>query len=185
MFRGLIFSRYKKIGLDKAVLATGLIFAIAHFSPQQFLYAFFIGALFCVFVHKTQSILASVIPHFIINTSQVILANLTYDGASGLDGYTSVFDLKVFLSLLITSLFTLMAAIYLTKHSLKSPDEEEPEGDEEASDEYEEEDAPEESEYLPEEPEDGENEEGRSIFSPPLIIIIGIYVLVLILARLA
>ncbi len=67
VMRGIVLSGYRSFGTLKASLATGFLFAMLHLSPQQFLYAFCVGALFCVLVQRTGSIFSSMIPHFLIN----------------------------------------------------------------------------------------------------------------------
>lgn len=73
-FRGVIFSGYRQLSIIKASLMTGLFFAIMHLDAQQFLYTFVLGSIFCIFVHRTNSIFSSVISHFTINGTQVALA---------------------------------------------------------------------------------------------------------------
>ena len=72
-YRGIIFSDYGNVSIKKATLATGFIFAIAHLSAQQFLYAFLLGTVFCLMVYYTKSIFASMLSHVIINGIQVTL----------------------------------------------------------------------------------------------------------------
>ena len=72
-YRGIVFSDYENVGIKKAAVATGFIFAIAHLSAQQFLYAFLLGAVFCLMVYYTKSIFASMLSHLIINGMQVTL----------------------------------------------------------------------------------------------------------------
>lgn len=69
--RGVVFSGYKNVSILKAALINGLFFGIMHLSPQQFLYAFALGAVFAVFVRMTGSLSSSMLGHFIINASQV------------------------------------------------------------------------------------------------------------------
>jgi membrane protease YdiL (CAAX protease family) len=73
-FRGVVFSGYRFVPTVKACLVTGLLFGIIHMDVQQFLYTFALGSLFCALVYHTNSILASIIAHFTINASQVLLA---------------------------------------------------------------------------------------------------------------
>ncbi len=76
--RGVILKNYEGRSIKKAALANGLFFGILHLDPQQFLYAFFMGAIFCYFVYYTQSILASMLAHFTINASQCLTAIFAY-----------------------------------------------------------------------------------------------------------
>lgn len=71
VMRGIFLSGYRAFHPAKAAFAVAFLFALFHMNPQQFLYTFSFGLLFCIFVHRTNSIFASVIPHFIINSISV------------------------------------------------------------------------------------------------------------------
>ena len=73
-FRGIIFSNYRNVEIKKACLMTGLFFGLAHMNPQQFLYAFIMGVIFCYFVYRTGSIFSSMLSHFTINGAQTVLS---------------------------------------------------------------------------------------------------------------
>lgn len=70
--RGVFLSGYRRLGTWKAIFCTALLFGFLHMNPQQFPYAFFAGLFFCFLVERTGSIWASIIPHFIINATNVI-----------------------------------------------------------------------------------------------------------------
>lgn len=72
--RGVVLSGYKRIGIHKAAVITGLLFGILHLNPSQFLYTFVLGIILAYMVDATGSIFASVICHFIFNGTNVILA---------------------------------------------------------------------------------------------------------------
>lgn len=74
--RGILFSGYSALGTKKAILYSAFLFGIMHMNPQQVPYALCVGIFFAYFVRKTGSILASVIPHFIINATTVILITI-------------------------------------------------------------------------------------------------------------
>ncbi len=74
MFRGLLNAHFKQMPLRKMALLNGLLFAIIHLNPHQFLAAFIAGIFFTYLVHYTGSIWASILSHFVINGSQVFLA---------------------------------------------------------------------------------------------------------------
>lgn len=80
--RGVLLSGYAFLGRRGAVCASALLFAMLHMNPQQFLYAFCVGLLFGVLVERTGSILASVVPHFVINASSVLSAFVYADPAA-------------------------------------------------------------------------------------------------------
>lgn len=69
--RGILLSGYHHLGRWQAALLSALLFAFLHMNPQQFLYAFAAGFLFAVFVERTDSILASILPHCAINATTV------------------------------------------------------------------------------------------------------------------
>ncbi len=77
VMRGAILSGYKYVSIKKAAIINGLLFGMLHFNGGQFLYAAFLGAIFCYFVYYTGSIFASVIGHFVINASQFMLFKAT------------------------------------------------------------------------------------------------------------
>ncbi len=78
IFRGIIFSGFKNLSLKKACVMGGLIFAIAHFDPQQLLYTFAVGVLFCYIVYRTKSIFPTIVSHFSLNFSQLMLSRISF-----------------------------------------------------------------------------------------------------------
>jgi len=82
-FRGLIFSQLKNVSLKKACIIAGLLFGLGHFSPQQFLYAFAMGVLACAVVYRTNSVFPTMILHFTINFSQLMLSRVDFSEMSG------------------------------------------------------------------------------------------------------
>ena len=78
VFRGYIQSKYSNHTIKKAALINGLFFAIMHLNLQQFAYTFVLGVIFAYMVAYTRSIWAAILPHFIINGSQVTLSRLVF-----------------------------------------------------------------------------------------------------------
>lgn len=76
--RGVVLGNYREMPIKKAALINGLFFGIMHLSLQQFLYAFMMGAVFSFFVYYTKSLWASMLGHFTVNASQVLLAFASY-----------------------------------------------------------------------------------------------------------
>lgn len=70
--RGIILSGYQFLNKWKAAAACALLFGLLHMNPQQFPYAFVVGFLFCFLVDRTDSILAAILPHMIINGTTVV-----------------------------------------------------------------------------------------------------------------
>lgn len=76
VFRGVIFSGFKKEKLWVGVLISSLYFGIMHLNAQQFLYATVAGLVLAIVVHYTESIYASIIVHFFVNGGQLFMAKL-------------------------------------------------------------------------------------------------------------
>jgi membrane protease YdiL (CAAX protease family) len=76
IFRGYILEKSEGLGMKKAVLVNGLFFAFMHLDLQQFLYTFFMGAVFALFVLHARSLTASIFAHFCINATQLALSRL-------------------------------------------------------------------------------------------------------------
>lgn len=85
-FRGVILAGYKKMGVFKAALITGLFFGIMHLNPHQFFYGAMLGMVFTYFVFYTGSILSSMLAHFVINASQLIMVYIAEYVQSTLTG---------------------------------------------------------------------------------------------------
>lgn len=80
--RGIILSGYKKVGINKAAVITGFMFAVLHLNPSQFLYTFALGVILAYIVSITDSIFASMICHFIFNGINAVLAWTTFKSGS-------------------------------------------------------------------------------------------------------
>ena len=81
VFRGYIQSKYRDRPIRRAALINGLFFGIIHLNFHQFTYAFLLGVAFAYMVHYTRSIWAAIIPHFIINGTQLTLSRLAFMAA--------------------------------------------------------------------------------------------------------
>lgn len=73
VYRGVFFNEYRKIHPGKGIVLSGLLFGLMHMNFNQFIYAFAMGMIFALLVEATDSILASIIVHFTINGSSVML----------------------------------------------------------------------------------------------------------------
>jgi hypothetical protein len=71
--RGVVLAGYNNISVRKAAIMTGMFFGMLHLDGNQLLYAFALGIVFAYLVRITNSIYTSMICHFIINGSQVVL----------------------------------------------------------------------------------------------------------------
>ncbi len=74
VMRGILLTNYEHVPLVKAALMNGLFFGMLHLNGNQFTYAFVMGIMLFVLVKITGSIYASMIVHFIVNGTQMVLA---------------------------------------------------------------------------------------------------------------
>lgn len=74
LFRGAALHGYMHRGMKPAILISAFLFGLLHMNLQQALYAFCIGIVFAFLVQRTGSILASMLPHFVINAYNCILS---------------------------------------------------------------------------------------------------------------
>ena len=80
IFRGLIFNGYKRRNPLMAILLSAMLFGLIHMNLNQFSYAFVIGIIFGLMAYATGSLLPSIMAHFIINGTSVVIAHMTTDG---------------------------------------------------------------------------------------------------------
>ena len=73
VYRGVVFSGYKSAPIIAAAVVNGLFFGIMHVNPQQFLYAFALGAVFSFVLYYSKSIITTMIFHFTVNAFQSLL----------------------------------------------------------------------------------------------------------------
>ncbi|WP_434640290.1 lysostaphin resistance A-like protein [Thermoanaerobacterium thermosaccharolyticum] len=77
--RGLILRSYELRGSIKAVVISGLMFAVLHLNVQNFLSVVFLGCLLGYLVHRTDSIYASMLGHFTNNTLVLVIQYVSYN----------------------------------------------------------------------------------------------------------
>lgn len=73
VYRGVIYNQYKKVSVLGGILLSGFLFGIMHQNINQFSYAFVMGIIFAFLVEATDSILSTIIVHFIINGTSVVM----------------------------------------------------------------------------------------------------------------
>ncbi len=74
--RGIILSGFNFKNKHVAAVMSGLMFGILHMNPHQFMYAFVMGVIFAYMVRAANSIYVSMIAHFTINTTQLLLQRI-------------------------------------------------------------------------------------------------------------
>ena len=130
IFRGIFFFGYKKTNpIVKAIFINSLAFAALHLNFQQFFYAFAMGWIFCLIDVSLDSIIPSVILHFIFNATQVSKAYF-FAHSIGLNGFKQLYninsfslkndDISTFLITFFASLFFLPISMYLLNTLVKN-----------------------------------------------------------------
>lgn len=71
VYRGIFYNEYRKVNVTKGILLSALLFALLHMNFNQFFYAFVMGVIFVLLIEATDSIISSMIMHFIINGTSV------------------------------------------------------------------------------------------------------------------
>lgn len=76
IFRGLILNGYKKRNPLKAIVLSAFLFGLIHMNINQFSYAFVIGFIFALLAYATGSLLPSIMAHFLINGTSVVMSHI-------------------------------------------------------------------------------------------------------------
>ena len=76
VYRGVFYNEYSKINPVKAALISGLMFGIMHGNINQFCYAAVLGIVFAFLIEATGSIISTMLVHFWINSSSVVMLYL-------------------------------------------------------------------------------------------------------------
>ncbi len=76
LFRGTLFGTYKRSKMLPAVFLSAFLFGCMHMNFNQFLYAFVLGIYLAFLVEATGSILSSMLAHFTINFTSVLVSFL-------------------------------------------------------------------------------------------------------------
>ncbi len=78
LFRGVVLQNYKNVKFVFAALISGLFFGLFHLNLYQLGYAVFSGIFFSYLVAYTNSIYSSILSHFLINGSQIVITKLVF-----------------------------------------------------------------------------------------------------------
>lgn len=76
VYRGIFFNTYRKINLRRGILLSGLLFGLMHMNLNQFCYAFVMGSIFAIVIETTDSILSTMIMHFVLNANSTVMLYL-------------------------------------------------------------------------------------------------------------
>lgn len=75
-FRGVLFQSYRKKRVFTAILLSAFLFGCMHMNFNQFLYAFVMGIFVAFLVEGTGSIYSSMLAHFVLNFTGVIITTV-------------------------------------------------------------------------------------------------------------
>lgn len=76
MFRGVLFHTYRKSKMLPAILLSAFMFGCMHMNLNQFMYAFALGVYLAFLVEATGSIFSSMLAHFTLNFTSVVMSFL-------------------------------------------------------------------------------------------------------------
>lgn len=76
MFRGVLFQTYRKSKMLPAILLSAFLFGCMHLNLNQFVYAFALGIYLAFLVEATGSIFSSMLAHFTLNVTGVVMSFL-------------------------------------------------------------------------------------------------------------
>lgn len=74
VYRGIFYNEYRKKNVTSGIILSALLFALLHMNFNQFFYAFVMGIVFVILIEATDTILSSMIMHFVINGTSVLNA---------------------------------------------------------------------------------------------------------------
>lgn len=73
VYRGVFYNEYRKVNVKKGILMSAFLFGILHGNLNQFAYAFVMGIIFALVIEATDSIVSTMIMHFIFNGTSVVM----------------------------------------------------------------------------------------------------------------
>lgn len=73
VYRGVLYNEYRKENPKIAIFLSALLFGLLHQNLNQFSYAFAMGLIFALVIEATDSILSTMIIHFVINSTSVVM----------------------------------------------------------------------------------------------------------------
>lgn len=98
VYRGVFFREYQKWNPRMGILLSGLLFGLMHMNFNQFIYAFVMGVIFAFLVEATDSLLGSMLVHFCINSTSVVLSYMSPSAVEGIpDKEMLLFNIRLLL----------------------------------------------------------------------------------------
>lgn len=84
VFRGMLYSTYRRTSALGAMFLSALMFGLMHMNLNQFSYTFFFGLFQVLVLEASDSIIASMVAHFTLNGVSVVMAGAMKHASSGL-----------------------------------------------------------------------------------------------------
>lgn len=120
--RGLLLNAYKKYGIGKAMILSGIMFGLMHLNIGQFFYASIVGVLLAVLVVVSESIVPAIIVHFtnnFLNTYFDFAAFNNWPGAGLFDTINAFRQSNSPIFVFLISLIVVMAVVVGIAYILK------------------------------------------------------------------
>ncbi len=76
IFRGVFYNEYRKSNIKMGIFLSAFLFGLMHQNFNQFTYAFAMGIVFALLIEATDSIVSTMVVHFVINANSVIMTYL-------------------------------------------------------------------------------------------------------------
>ncbi|WP_167957818.1 CPBP family intramembrane glutamic endopeptidase [Anaerosporobacter faecicola] len=111
IFRGVFYNGYRKAGILLGSITSALLFGLMHQNINQFTYAFAMGIVFALLIEATDSIVSTMIVHFVINGNSVVmtyllpkLTKMLENVSTSMGGYEEAITTKITKETIIASL---------------------------------------------------------------------------------
>lgn len=102
IFRGVFYNEYRKSNIQVGIFLSAFLFGLMHQNFNQFTYAFAMGIVFALLIEATDSILSTMVVHFVINGNSVIMTYLLpkitkflQDVSGSVEGYEEIVNSPV------------------------------------------------------------------------------------------
>lgn len=77
VFRGVIYNNLRSIQVKLAIIMSALLFGLLHLNFNQFCYAFAMGIVMCLLIEATDTIIAPMLVHLVINGYSTVVVYIT------------------------------------------------------------------------------------------------------------
>lgn len=116
IYRGILFSAFRKRSVLTGVIISGLSFGLMHMNFNQILYAIYLGIVFALLVEATGSLVSTMILHMLfnaLNTMYLYLLPKVYEMLGSMSSEYANFDLETELAITPDreQLFTMLEAL--------------------------------------------------------------------------